>query len=182
MAMNIVSTIIGSLFVAAIFLIPRGSLMTFFSLTVSVAISLTAMMYLFVFASIIPLRKKYPDRERPFRVPGGRLGMWLCVIGSEAIIVLTTITLLGPGLLNEIFGQSYDIKSAWGVSRAYFETVSLGIVAFFILLAVAFSLWGRRNVAKGLVGENDLFAVTSNEPAADRTNDPVEDLPVSAHE
>jgi len=162
-AMNIMSTIIGCLFVAGIFLISKGSLKIFFSLTVSVAISLTAMMYLFVFPSVIRLRKKYPDRVRPFRVPGGTFGMWLCVIGSEAIIILTTITLLAPGLLNRILGQSYDIESAWGVSRVYFETVSLGIVAFFLVLALAFLLWGRRNIAKGLVGDNDMFAVEPSE-------------------
>ena len=167
-AMNIVSTIIGGAFVAVIFLLTKGSLEQFFAITIAVVISLTAMMYLLIFPAIIPLRKKYPDRRRPFRVPGGTLGMWLCVIGAEAIIVITTITLLWPGLLDRMLGHSYDIAGTWGVSRAYFETVTLSIVAFFVLVAVAFWLWGRRNIARGLVGENDLLAVAPPEHGASR--------------
>ena len=56
---------------------------------VSVIISLTAMMYIFQIPAVIMLRKKYPDHPRPFRVPGGRFFLWLCVIGAEAIVIIT---------------------------------------------------------------------------------------------
>jgi amino acid transporter len=164
-AMNILSTLIGSAFVVVVFLVAQGSLETFFAVTIAVTISLTAMMYLLIFPSIIALRRKFPDRARPFRVPGGALGMWLCVIGAEAIIVITTITLLWPGLLDNMLGQSYDITMMWGVSRGYFETVTLSIVGFFFLVTVVFWLWGRRNITKGLVGENDLLMAATAAPA-----------------
>ena len=176
-AMNILSTLIGSAFVIVVFLVARGSLETFFAVTIAVTISLTAMMYLLIFPSIIALRGKYPDRARPFRVPGGALGMWLCVIGAEAIIVITTITLLWPGLLDNMLGQSYDITMMWGVSRGYFETVTLSIVGFFFLVTVIFWLWGKRNIAKGLVGENDLLTAATAAPAPGATN---ESEPVAA--
>ena len=99
-------------------------------------------------------------------VPGGTLGLWLSVIGAESIIVITTITLLWPGLIDHLLGKSYDITGIWGVSRAYFETVTLSIVGFFVLVAVAFWLWGRRNIAMGIVGENDLLAGSPLEPGA----------------
>ena len=126
---------------------------------VSVIISLTAMMYIFQIPAVIMLRKKYPDHHRPFRVPGGTWFLWLCVIGAEAIVIITTITLLWPGLLDNALGQPYDIEYYWGVSRAYFETVTLGIVGFFLLMAVVFWAIGKRNIKKGLVGENDLLAI-----------------------
>ena len=170
-AMNILSTLIGSAFVIIVFLLASGSLETFFAITIAVTISLTAMMYLLIFPSIITLRKKYPDRARPFRVPGGKLGLWLCVIGAEAIIVITTITLLWPGLLDNLLGQSYDINLMWGVSRGYFETVTLGIVGFFFLVTLVFWAWGRRNIAKGLVGEDDLLTAATATPAAKRAID-----------
>ena len=159
LTMNILSAIIGSIFVIIVFLIAKGSLESFFVVMVSVIISLTAMMYIFQVPAVIRLRKKYPDHRRPFRVPGGAVGLWLCVIGAEAIIIITTITLLWPGLLDNMLGQPYDIEYNWGVSRVYFETVTLGTVAFFLLMAVAFWAWGRRNIAKGLVDENDLLAI-----------------------
>ena len=157
--MNILSAIIGSIFVIIVFLIARGSLVDFFAVMVSVIVSLTAMMYLFQIPAVIMLRKKYPHHHRPFRVPGGPVFLWLCVICVEAIIIITTITLLWPGLLDNALGEAYDIEYNWGVSRVYFETVTLGSVAFFILMAVAFWAWGKRNIRKGLVGENDLLAI-----------------------
>jgi glutamate:GABA antiporter len=36
-----------------------------------------AVMYMLIFAAVIRLRAKQPDKERPYRVPGGRLGIWL---------------------------------------------------------------------------------------------------------
>ena len=159
LTMNILSAIIGSIFVILVFLLVEGSLATFFYVMVSVIVSLTAMMYIFQIPAVIMLRKKYPHHHRPFRVPGGTWFLWLCVIGAEFIVILTTITLLWPGLIDGLLGQSYDMDYNWGVSRAYFETVTLGIVGFFLLLAVVFWAIGQRSVKKGLVGENDLLAI-----------------------
>ncbi len=36
--------------------------------------------YLFMFPAFLKLRSKEPDRERPYRVPGGAFGAWLCAI------------------------------------------------------------------------------------------------------
>ena len=159
LTMNILSAIIGSIFVILVFVIASGSLATFFTIMVTVIISLTAMMYIFQIPAVIVLRKKYPDHPRPFKVPGGPVFLWLCVIGAEAIIIITTITLLWPGLLDNLLGQPFDILSYWGVSRVYFETVTLGIVGFFLVMAVVFWAIGRRNMRKGLIGENDLLGI-----------------------
>ena len=159
LTMNILSAIIGSIFVVLVFVIASGSLATFFTIMVTTIISLTAMMYIFQMPAVIVLRKKYPNHPRPFRVPGGTWFLWLCVFGAEAIILITTITLLWPGLLDNLLGQSFSIMDYWGVGRAYFETVTLGIVGFFLLMAVVFWALGRRNIKNGLVGENDLLAV-----------------------
>jgi amino acid transporter len=159
LTMNILSAIIGSIFVILVFIIASGSLATFFTIMVTTIISLTAMMYIFQMPAVIVLRKKYPLHHRPFRVPGGTWFLWLCVFGAEAIIIITTITLLWPGLLDNLLGQSFSIMDYWGVGRVYFETVTLGIVGFFLLMAVVFWALGRRNIKNGLVGENDLLAI-----------------------
>lgn len=52
--------------------------------------------YLFMFPVIIILRKKYPDKERPFTVPGGRLGLWLSAILGEFFILLACIFFFLP--------------------------------------------------------------------------------------
>jgi glutamate:GABA antiporter len=157
--MNVVSAVIGSVFVALVFLLSSGSLANFFTVMVTLVISLTALMYFFMLPAIIPLRKKYPDHHRPFRVPGGTIGVWICVILSEAIIIITAITLLWPGLLDNMLGQEFDIVSYWGVSRMFFESVTLGSLAFFILVSVVFWLIGKRNLATGAVQGSDLLAI-----------------------
>ena len=157
--MNVVSAVIGSIFVALVFLLTSGSLQSFFTVMVTLVISLTALMYFFMLPSVIPLRRKYPDRRRPFRVPGGTVGLWVCVILSEAIIVLTAITLLWPGLLDRALGMSYDIETSWGVSRVFFETVTLGTLGFFFVTGAVFWLIGRRNLASGAVSDSDLLAL-----------------------
>ena len=130
------------------FLLTSGSLANFFTVMVTLVISLTALMYFFILPSVIPLRRKYPDRVRPFRVPGGTVGLWVCVILSEAIIVLTAITLLWPGLLDARSGTSYSIDDSWGVSRGFFEAVTLGTLAFFIVTGFVFWLIGKRNLRR----------------------------------
>jgi amino acid transporter len=169
--MNILSAIIGSVFVILIFWVAQGSLANFFAVMVSVIISVTAMMYIFQMPAIIRLRKMYPDHHRPFRVPGGPVFLWLCVIGAEAIVIITTITLLWPGLIDNLLGQPYDIEYNWGVTRVYFETVTLGSVGVLLLLAVVFWAWGKRNIKKGLIGENDLLAIDPEVMAAARPSD-----------
>jgi hypothetical protein len=129
------------------------------------------MMYIFQIPAVIMLRKKYPHHERPFRVPGPTWFLWLCVIGAEAIVVITIITLLWPGLLDNALGQPFSIVDYWGVSRVYFESVALGIVGFFVLMAVVFWAWGRTNIKKGLVGEYDLLAIDAEAVTEEREYD-----------
>jgi amino acid transporter len=157
-AMNIVSAIVGSVFVVLVFELSSGSLGSFFAVMLSLVISLTALQYALIFPAVIVLRRKYPDRHRPYRLPGGAPVMCLCVIATEFIIVLTSISLLWPGLIDSWFGRSYSMQANWGTSRLFFESVTLGSLAVVVVLSLVFYAVGRRNVARGVVGESDLMA------------------------
>ena len=165
-AMNLASAGIGSLFVILVFTISNGSLANFFAVMLSIVISLTALQYAFIFPAVIVLRKKYPDRKRPYSIPGGAVGMWLCVIATEFIVVLTSISLLWPGLIDNTLGRKYDIVGSWGTSRVFFEVVTLGTLAAVIVMALVFWAIGKRNLASGIVGESDLLAVAAPTPSA----------------
>jgi amino acid transporter len=162
-AMNLASAGIGSVFVILVFTISSGSLSNFFAVMLSIVISLTALQYAFIFPAVIVLRKRYPDRNRPYRIPGGAVGMWICVIATEFIVVLTSISLLWPGLIDAAFGRKYDIADPanWATSRVFFETVTLGTLAAVIVMAFVFWWVGKRNLARGVVGEGDLLAVAT---------------------
>ncbi|MGD1011259.1 MAG: APC family permease [Acidimicrobiales bacterium] len=156
---NIVSGAIGSAFVLLIFLTANGSLSSFFAVMLSLVISSTALSYVFIFPALLMLRKKYPDRKRPYKVPGGQAGAWVVVVLTEIFVIVTGITLLWPGLVNNMFGQSYSMESNWGVSRVFFETVTLGAFIVMVLIGVIFWLLGRGAVAQGRVNDNDLLAI-----------------------
>jgi amino acid transporter len=158
LSMNIASGFVGTVFVVLVFTLTSGSLGSFFAVMFSIVISLTAIQYVFIFPAVIVLRRKYPDRRRPYRIPGGAVGMWACVISTEVVIVLTTIMLLWPGLIDRVFfGRSYSMAANWGVSRFFFEAVTLGTFAAIIVQGLVFYALGRRNVAKGIVKENELL-------------------------
>jgi glutamate:GABA antiporter len=123
---------------------------------IALVISTASVSYVLVFPALIALRRKYPDAPRPYRVPGGMAGAWIAAGISELFVVVTAITLLWPGAINSWFGQSYSIESNWGVSRVFFESVTLG--AFGVMIAVGVVFWavgslGRR---RGLTGETEL--------------------------
>jgi amino acid transporter len=163
-AMNIVSGIIGSVFVILVFTLTSGSLGSAFAVMFSLAISLTAFPYLLMFPSIIALRRKYPDIRRPYKIPGGAVGMWACVVSTMFVLIVTVISLLWPGLIDNTLGRKYDIVGNWGVSRLFFESVTLGTFGAIIVIALVFAWVGKRNVARSVVGDNDLLATERMAP------------------
>jgi amino acid transporter len=163
---NILSGIVASIFFVGGFLFAEGNLANFFAVMLALAASTAVMSYFFVFPALVVLRRKYPDVKRPYRVPGGAVGAWVCVILTETVVVLTGITLLWPGLLDRLFGQPYDIMESWGVSRLFFEAVTLGSFAVILLIGVVFWLIGKRDRAKGLTGGAEAVRNVAAAPGA----------------
>jgi len=145
--------VVGWAFVCFVFLLTKGSLANFFSVMIALVISTTSVSSVFVFPALISLRRKYPDAPRPYRVPGGRPGAWAAVVISELFVIVSAVTLLWPGALNGLFGQSYSIEDNWGVSRAFFEWVTLGSLAAMVLVGVLVWAIGRADRRRGLTGE-----------------------------
>ena len=140
------SGVVGSVFVIAVFWISTsggGTLNNAMAVFLGIALSTAVLAYIFTIPATITLRRKFPDVHRPFIVPGGKFGLWLCVILAEAGIILTGFTLLWPGLIDGILGQKYDIVDSWGVSRKFFELTTFGSFIVICLVGVVFYLWGR---------------------------------------
>jgi glutamate:GABA antiporter len=150
-AVNLSSGLVASV-MYVIVIATSGSLASFFSVMLSLTVSSTAVGYFFIFPALIVLRRKHPDAVRPYRLPGGTIGAWAAVIITELFVIVTAITLLWPGALNAMFGQSYSIESAYSVSRPFFEWTTLGSMAAMIALGLVFWLIGERNRRAGLTG------------------------------
>jgi glutamate:GABA antiporter len=148
--------VVSSGFVLFVFLATSGKLENFFAVMLSLTVSTTAVSYFFIFPALVRLRMLYPDTPRPYRVPGGMAGAWAAAIITEAFVVITAVTLLWPGAINELFGQSYSMESSWGVSRPFFEWVTLGAFGVMVLLGIAFWAIGARNIRRGLLTRDGL--------------------------
>ncbi len=75
----------------------------------AMTVELLCIVYILVFAAVIKLRYSQPDRPRPFRIPGGKAGVW--VVG-------------GLGLFGTVFAFIVGL-----MPPSYFATSGLAYVA-----------------------------------------------------
>jgi glutamate:GABA antiporter len=151
-AVNLASGVVASVMCVLVLLVTKGSLASFFAVMLALTISSTTLSYLFIFPALTILRRKFPDADRPYRVPGGTVGAWAAVLLTELFVVVTVITLVWPGAINELFGQSYSVQVNWSVSRVFFEVVTLGSLLVMVALGLVFWGLGERKRRIGLLG------------------------------
>jgi glutamate:GABA antiporter len=151
-AVNLSSGVLASVMCVIVLLATHGSLASFFAVMLALTVSSTTLSYLFIFPALTILRRTYPDADRPYRVPGGALGAWFCVVITEVFVVVTVVTLVWPGAINAMFGQSYSMQASWGVDRKFFEWTTLGSLIAMVLLGLVFWLLGERKRRSGVVG------------------------------
>jgi glutamate:GABA antiporter len=128
-AVNLSSGVVASAMCVFVLLVTKGSLASFFAVMLALTVSTTTLSYLFIFPALTILRRRHPGVERPYRVPGGMAGAWAAVLITELFVVVTVVTLVWPGAINAMFGQSYSVQANWHVSRVFFEVVTLGSLA-----------------------------------------------------
>ena len=85
----VIQALIGSAFSLVFLLAPNVS-SSYWILTALTA-QLTVIMYVLIFSAVIKLRYSKPDIKRPFRVPGGKAGVWLVAGLGLAACVFTFI-------------------------------------------------------------------------------------------
>lgn len=99
----IVQGVISSAFAIAMVAIP--SINEGYWILTAITSLINAVMYMFMFAAFIKLRKTKPDVKRPYKLPSGKVGMWL--VGGVALVTL--FFAFAVGLLPETNGVSYDL-------------------------------------------------------------------------
>ena len=89
--------------------------------------------YLLMFPALLVLRRKFPDRERPYVVPGGVAGAWISTVLCEVGIVLTVFL--------------FFYFPAEDVSKATFWAITGGGTAISLLVGWWLYRHSRRRVA-----------------------------------
>ncbi len=141
---NVFSGIIATIFMYITFFVTGGSLHGYFAAVLGLVISTTTFSYILIFPALLTLRHKYPNVPRPFVVPGGNAGAWICVILTMFWVVAATVFSLWPGLLTSTWNGD-----AAGVSRTTFEVYTFVTVAILIVIAVVFWAVGRGHAVHG---------------------------------
>lgn len=80
----ILQGVIGTLFTLAYLMIP--SINDAYWIMSAMTTEVLVIMYLLIFGAVIALRYKDPDRVRPYRIPGGKAGVW--IIGGTGLVAL----------------------------------------------------------------------------------------------
>src|SRR6266852_546849 len=128
---NVLSGIIATIIT---FIVTGGGLHGYFADVLGLVISTTTFSYILIFPALLTLRRKYPNIRRPFLVPGGNAGAWICVILTMFWVVAATVFSLWPGLFTSTWLDDYS-----GVSRTTFEIYTFVTVA--VLIGVAVVCW-----------------------------------------
>jgi amino acid transporter len=114
-----------------------------FVVVLDIAISTTLISYLWVFLAAVKLRKTHPLTPRPYRVPGGDWGIKVAGYLITFWVALGSWVAVFPGTLEKLFGIDYNFKDTWGVSRAKFETLTLGTLGVILVFALVMYALGK---------------------------------------
>ena len=97
---------IGSL-VSVTFLVVPGVQSVFWILS-ALLVQLYVLMYILLFLAAWQLRRTQPDKQRPFRVPGGWVGITVvCLVGLALSLLVFVAGFIRPASLNQIGETQY---------------------------------------------------------------------------
>jgi glutamate:GABA antiporter len=147
---NVMSGIVATGFMVVAVAAFSGASDAKFVVVLDIAISTTLISYLWIFPSAVKLRYAYGNVHRPYRVPSGRLGLWIAGGLTTFWVALGSWVAIFPGTLEQLFGLRYDFKDEWGVDRATFEALTLGTLAVILLIALV-GYWLARDVRERAV-------------------------------
>ena len=95
---NLVSGVVSTIVLILALTLTSGNAAKYFSATLGVVISMVTVVYVLIFPAVIKLRYSHPDVPRPYRIPGGKVGLWTAGILTTAWAAFTTIAIIYPGI------------------------------------------------------------------------------------
>ncbi|MBS1888744.1 MAG: APC family permease [Actinobacteria bacterium] len=143
MRVNLMSGAVATAFVIVAQQLNSGSAATTFSIVLTVAISTVLMSYIIIYPACWVLRRRYPEVERPFVVPGGDWGLRISTVFATFFVVLGSWVAVFPGTIEPLVGLEYNFAEEWGVSRGRFEALTLGTLAVIVALTVVGVWWAK---------------------------------------
>jgi amino acid transporter len=171
--MNLLSGVVATVLMVAAFQITGANSSRYFEAVLGLTISTTTISYLFIFPALIKLRYSRPDVSRPYRVPGGMAGAWICSLVPTFWALVATIFLLWPGLGVNWFGAGGNPNDSladlsFSHQRLQYELTQIVPLAVIVLIGLAFYVLGgkarREMVAEPIAAGEDPASDTETPP------------------
>src|SRR5262249_28236562 len=146
---NLMSGVFSTLVMLLAMLLSEGNAGKYFAAVLGLAISTTTVSYIAVFPALVRLRRTDPDVPRPYRVPGGMAGAWICAGLTTFWALLATVVQLRPG-----FGVGWSgsggnpdasLPDAFAHQRLAYELTQIVPLAGLLLISLALYAVGRRS-------------------------------------
>jgi len=145
---NFLTGVMATIVMFLAFRLAGGSTEKYFNAVLSVVLLFTTMSYIVIFPSLIRLRYLQPDIPRPYRVPFGMAGAWVCVILTTFWSLLASVVGVFPGLGDHMLLNDKALPA--GFTRGEFNLVVFIPVIGTLALGVWFYVLGapiRRKLA-----------------------------------
>jgi len=132
LAVNLLSGIISTIVFMVAFSQSGDNPNKFFLVVLGLAISTTTLSYLAIFPALYVLRRKFPDVDRPYSVPGGNTGA----------LVISVLTTMWAALAGWVLLFPPTLSQAWEGQRLTYELWQLLPLALFIGIGLLFYVLG----------------------------------------
>jgi glutamate:GABA antiporter len=151
---NLVSGVVSTLVLVLALTLTSGNAAKYFSATLGVVISMVTIVYVLIFPAVIKLRYSHPDVPRPYRIPGGKVGLWTAGILTTAWAAFTTIAIIYPGI-----GTAHpddSLPSGFAGERLQYTLSQVIPLVVMVLVGILFYALGaptRREAARADAGQ-----------------------------
>jgi amino acid transporter len=139
---NFLSGVVATIVMFAAFGFSGGNNEKYFSAVLNCVLLFTTLSYIVIFPTIIKLRYSHPHVHRPYRVPFGMAGVWICGVLTTFWALLASVVGLFPGLGDGSLLNDSALPE--GFSRGTFELVVFIPLAITLVVGLVFYAMGRK--------------------------------------
>ena len=140
-AVNLLSGVVATGVLVLALTLTAGNAAKYFSATLGLVISMVTITYVLIFPAVIRLRYKYPDVPRPYRIPGGKPGLWVVGILTTAWAAFTTVAIIYPGIGTA--SPDSSLPSGFAGERLQYTLTQVIPLGVMVLIGLLFYALGR---------------------------------------
>jgi len=137
---NLLSGVVATIVLILALQLTSGNAAKYFSATLGLVISMVTFTYILIFPSVIRLRHSRPEIPRPYRIPGGTAGLWICGILTTAWAAFTTVAIIYPGIGTS--DPDASLPSGFAGERLQYTLSQVVPLAAMILIGLLFYALG----------------------------------------